>query len=68
MRRAAALQIECERMEGILADGGNVDIDLLARTSSHLRRIAESIGLERQARDITPDIRDLITKHGERAP
>jgi hypothetical protein len=59
-RRAAALSIECERMEGILADGGAVDIDILARTSSHLRRIAESIGLDRAARDVTPSLADIL--------
>lgn len=33
IRRCAALIVECERMELILADGGAVDMDLLARTS-----------------------------------
>jgi hypothetical protein len=63
IRRAAALQIECERMEGILAEGGKVDIDLLARTSSHLRRIAETIGLDRAVKDVTPDLRDILAAH-----
>ena len=60
IRRAAALTVECERLEGELAEGKEVDIDALARVSSHLRRIAESIGLNRAKRDVTPSLADII--------
>lgn len=60
IRRAAALTVECERLEGDLAEGKNVDIDALARVSSHLRRIAESIGLDRVKRDLTPTIAEIV--------
>lgn len=63
IRRAAALTVECERLEGELAEGKAVDIELLARTSSHLRRIAESIGLDRVKRDVTPSLADIAARH-----
>jgi hypothetical protein len=50
IRRVAALTIEAERLEVRLAEGEEVDIDLLARTSSHIRRISETIGLNRAMR------------------
>ncbi len=59
IRRAAALTVECERLEGELALGKEVNVDALARVSSHLRRIAESIGLDRVKRDITPSLADI---------
>jgi hypothetical protein len=52
IRRAASLAVECERLEGMLAEGKECDVDLLARMSSHLRRIAETIGLDRKMRDV----------------
>jgi hypothetical protein len=63
IRRAAALVCECERMENALADGEKVDVDLLARLSSHIRRVAESIGIDRVKRDTVPTINELVAKH-----
>ena len=63
IRRCAALVCECERMENALADGEKVDVDLLARLSSHIRRVAESIGIDRVRRDVTPTIGELVARH-----
>jgi hypothetical protein len=63
IRRAAALVVECERMENALADGEEIDVDLLARLSSHVRRIAESIGLDRVKRDTVPTLDQLVAQH-----
>ncbi len=68
IRRAAALILECERMENALADGEKIDVDLLARLSSHVRRISESIGIERAKRDITPSLAELIAGHQAAKP
>jgi hypothetical protein len=46
-KRAAGLAVECERIEGTLADGGEADIDLLGRLVGHLGRTLERIGLNR---------------------
>jgi hypothetical protein len=67
IRRAAALVVECERLENALADGKEIDIDLLARMSSHVRRISETIGLERAKRDVTPSLSDILREHAEAA-
>jgi hypothetical protein len=55
IRRASAIQLECEQMEGRLSMGDEgVDIDVYTRSASHLRRIYETLGLKRVARDVTP--------------
>jgi hypothetical protein len=36
---------------------------LLARLSSHVRRIAESVGLDKVRRDTTPTIDQLVASH-----
>jgi hypothetical protein len=54
-KRAAGLECELEQMEGRLSLGEAVDLDSYGRASSHLRRLLESLGLERKARDVTPD-------------
>lgn len=60
IRRIATLEIELEKFEGILARGGEVNIDIYSRVSGQLRRMLETIGLERVARDVTPSIADVI--------
>ena len=63
-RRAATLTIALEQLEAkfAVAEGAvtHVDLDLYARGSGHLRRILESIGLKRRAKDITPGSNALI--------
>ncbi|MEK4034116.1 hypothetical protein WOC76_13380 [Methylocystis sp. IM3] len=63
IRRVAALTVEAERLEVDLASGREVDVDLLARLSSHIRRIAETIGLDRAVKDITPSLSDIVAQH-----
>ncbi|MBG0795854.1 hypothetical protein IYY11_21065 [Methylocystis sp. H62] len=68
IRRVAALTVEAERLECQLADGQPVDIDVLARVSSHIRRISESIGLNRVSRDVSPTLQQIIAAHQSKAP
>src|SRR5262245_60131836 len=56
IRRAAAIECELEVLEGRLSQGQPVDLDSYGRGASHLRRILESLGLERRARDVTPSL------------
>jgi hypothetical protein len=63
IRRVAALTVEAERLEVELASGRQVDVDLLARLSSHIRRIAETIGLDRAVKDVTPSLSDIVAQH-----
>jgi hypothetical protein len=52
-KRAAGLECELEKMEARLSQGEDVDLDRYGRAASHLRRILETVGLERKAKDIT---------------
>jgi len=54
-KRAAGLECELEQMEGRMSLGEEVDLDAYGRGASHLRRILETLGLERKARDVTLD-------------
>ena len=52
-KRAAALECELEQLEGRLSLGEHIDLDRYGRAASHLRRILETLGLERRAVDVT---------------
>ena len=52
-KRAAGLECELEQMEGRMSLGQEINLDSYGRAASHLRRILESLGLERKARDVT---------------
>jgi hypothetical protein len=52
-KRAAALECELEQLEGRLSQGEQVDLDRYGRAASHLRRILETLGLERRAVAVT---------------
>jgi hypothetical protein len=52
-KRAAGLECELEQLEGRMSLGEAVDLDRYGRAGSHLRRMLESLGLERRARDVT---------------
>jgi hypothetical protein len=54
-KRAAGLERELEQMEGRMSQGEEINLDSYGRAASHLRRILESLGLGRKARDVTLD-------------
>ena len=60
IRRISTLEIALEKMESELASGGEPNMDLYSRISGQLRRLLETTGLERVARDVTPSIADVI--------
>jgi hypothetical protein len=55
IRRAASIECELERLDALLSTGAEVDLDSYGRASSHLRRLFETIGVERRSRDVTVD-------------
>ena len=61
-KRIATIECECERMEGQLSQGETVDLDLYNRLSGNLKRLCESVGLERRARDVTPDLNSYLAR------
>ena len=50
--RAATLQVELESAEGRLSLGETIDLDQYGRLAGHLRRILETIGIERVVKTI----------------
>ena len=66
IRRAATLEVELERLEGRLATGDeDVSLDAYQRAANSLRRLLESLGLERKAKDVTPSLADIIARHSK---
>jgi hypothetical protein len=63
IRRAATLTVELERMESVFAVAGEAQpeqLDLYQRTANSLRRLLESIGLERRAKTIVPTLSEYL--------
>jgi hypothetical protein len=63
VRRAATLTVELERLEQAFALAGEAEpaqIDLYQRTANSLRRLLESVGLERRAKDLTPSLEQYL--------
>src|SRR6266576_3237278 len=54
VRRFAAAALLAEQMESRLANGEQIDIQEHALLCSTLTRLAQRIGIERRARDVTP--------------
>jgi hypothetical protein len=67
IRRASAIECELELMEGKLSRGEQIDLDIFTRSASHLRRILETLGVERRQRDVTPALNDYIADKPEAA-
>jgi hypothetical protein len=53
-RRAATLEVNLEQLEAKMSEGQGVDLDVYNRLAGNLRRILETLGLERKARDVSP--------------
>jgi hypothetical protein len=55
-RRSAAIECELERLDAMLSRGEEVNLDAYGRAASHLRRLFETLGVERKARLVqSPD-------------
>jgi hypothetical protein len=59
-RRIATTEVQIEQMEAKMSEGDDsVDLDLFNRFAGNLRRMLESIGLERRARDVGPTLASI---------
>lgn len=68
IRRISTLQVELEHMEIKFAGNGEATPDellLYGRTANTLRRLTETIGIERRARDVTPRLSEYIQEAAE---
>jgi hypothetical protein len=70
IRRAAAIECELERLDARLSRDEPVDMDAYARVAGHLRRLFETLGLERRPRDVTLTLAQIQAEHdvGEAQP
>jgi hypothetical protein len=66
IRRAAAIECELERREALMASGAAVDLDEFSRSSGHLRRLWETLGLRRVSKDVTPTLHAIVKRHREK--
>jgi len=60
IRRAAALGVWCEQAEADQAQGKELDVAAYTTATNTLRRLMADLGLERRARDVTPDLQSYI--------
>jgi hypothetical protein len=61
VRRFAAAACLAELMEARLANGEQIDIAEHAHLSSTLCRLAQRIGIDRRAKNITPSLSEYLT-------
>jgi hypothetical protein len=66
IRRAATIEAELEKQEGALSAGGTIDLDVFGRATGQLRRLLESLGLERTKKNVTPSLADIIARHDKK--
>lgn len=55
-RRAASIAIWCEQQDAAAATGTPIEVAPYTTASNTLRRLLESLGLERRARNVTPTL------------
>jgi hypothetical protein len=61
-RRASVLVVQLEQLEARMAEGdnSNTTLDHYGRGASHLRRILETLGIERKAKNVSPGSSALL--------
>ena len=62
IKRIASLSVWCKSQECRMADGDEIDILEFQRVSNTLRRLCESIGLERRQRDVGLTLGELLRR------
>ena len=71
-RRTATLEVTLEQLEAAMSEGKDVDLDQYGRLYGHLRRGLETLGLQRVARDVTPDVHavvaEILAAEGKESP
>jgi hypothetical protein len=60
IRRFAAASVMAEMMEAKLVGGENIDLQEYSQLSSTLVRLAQRIGIDRRARNITPTLAEYL--------
>jgi hypothetical protein len=66
IRRAASLSIMAESIEADMARDMAFDVTVYGTIADRLRRLFETLGLERQTRDVTDDIDIVLARVAKR--
>jgi hypothetical protein len=66
VRRFSAACVLAEQLEADLANGQEIDVERHALLCSTLTRLAQRIGIDRRAKNITPSVKDYL-EHVEAA-
>ena len=66
IRRAASLSIMAESIEADMARDLAFDVTVYGTIADRLRRLFETLGLERQQRDVTDDIDNVLARVARR--
>jgi hypothetical protein len=67
LRRLAATTVQCELLEAQMVNGEPVNVSELCTLASTTVRLSTRLGLERQPRDVTPTLRELLESEAEEA-
>jgi hypothetical protein len=63
IRRACSIECELERLDARLSVGEEVNLGEYGRAASHLRRLFETLGIERKPpRDVTPTLGEIAAE------
>jgi hypothetical protein len=62
LRRLAAATVQAERLEALMINGEAVDVPTLCTLASTTVRLAQRIGIDRVARDVTPTLDDIAAE------
>jgi hypothetical protein len=68
IRRASVLVVELEHLETRFAAAGSAEPDALqlySTTANTLRRLLQTVGLQRRARDVTPTLQEYLREAAE---
>jgi hypothetical protein len=63
--RAATLICWSEEREAELARGEEFDVALYSTVTNTLRRLLDTLGIERRPRDVTPSLHDYLARRAE---
>ena len=54
------MECQLEALEGAMSKGEEIDLDQYGRAVGQLRRVLESLGVERRSKDVTLDLKSYI--------
>jgi hypothetical protein len=63
VRRAVSIEVELEKLENDLARGEQVDMTIYLPSANALRRLLETLGIERKTKTVDASLSDIVREH-----